>query len=69
MSNLATEALLEKRQKLINKRVEVLENIDNEIDEIEKAIEQLSGKKVWDVVKEEKFDDENPDYIKSSIED
>lgn len=63
------EHLCKKRLELIAERNAINNRFEGEISEIETAIETLSGKKVWEVVKEERFDDENPDYIKSSIED
>lgn len=64
----AINSLLETRQSLINQRVELVAKLDSEILQIDTAIELLSGKKVWEIAKVEKFDDENTDYIKSSIE-
>jgi len=47
----------------------MLERLNSEISELEKAIEELSGKKVWEIESVVIYDDESPDYIKSSIED
>ena len=69
MNNPAIEALLQKRQKIIAEKVAINKQLDFNINGIENAIEQLSGKKVWEVESETVFDDENPNYIKSSIED
>ena len=69
MNNPASESLLQKRQKIIAEKVAINKQLDSNINGIENAIEQLSGKKVWEVESETVFDDENPNYIKSSIED
>lgn len=69
MNNPAIEALLQKRQKIIAEKVAINKQLDFNINGIENAIEQLSGKKVWEVESETIYDDENPNYIKSSIED
>jgi len=69
MNNPAIEALLQKRQKIIAEKVAINKQLDFNINGIENAIEQLSGKRVWEVESETIFDDENPNYIKSSIED
>ena len=69
MNKIAIEALLLKRNDLITKRDADFYLSTQEIKGIELAIEQLSGKNVWEVEEEAKYDDENPNYIKSSIED
>lgn len=69
MNNPAIESLLQKRQKIIAEKVAINKQLDFNINGIENAIEQLSGKKVWEVESETIYDDENPNYIKSSIED
>ena len=69
MNNPAIEALLLKRNDLIGKRDAEYALATQEIKAIEVGIEQLSGKKVWEVEEEMKYDDESPNYIKGSIED
>ena len=69
MNNTAIEALLQKRQKIVAEKEAIVKQLDFNIKGIEVAIEQLSGKKVQEVEEEAKYDDENPNYIKSSIED
>jgi len=69
MNNPAIEALLQKRNDLTVKRDTDFYLATQDIKGIETAIEQLSGKKVWEVQSETVYDDENPNYIKSSIED
>lgn len=68
MSLISIEVLLLKRQQLLDEKAKMASQFDQDITSIETSIEVLSGKKVWEVVQEERFDDENPHYIKSSIE-
>lgn len=69
MNNPAVETLFKKRLDLILELEIISIDIKSKIGSIEAAIEQLSGKKVWEASKDELYDDENPSYIKSSIED
>lgn len=64
----AVETLHQKRIELITERDAFLARINTEIQGIESAIESLSGLKVWETEPTTLFDDENPNYIKSSIE-
>jgi hypothetical protein len=64
----AIEVLLNKRQELATKRDVEYQRATTEICSLESAIETLSGKKVWQVEQDFVYDDENPDYIKGSIE-
>lgn len=66
--NEAIEVLAKQRQKLLIQKEEMLSNINKQISDVEAAIERLSGKHVWEVDNEVVYDDENPDYIKGSIE-
>lgn len=66
--NLAVEVLTERRLKLVEIKQSLIERYDKEISDIETALLQLTGSKVWETLPTERFDDENPDYIKSSIE-
>lgn len=66
--NVAIEALITQREKLISERDNMLVKFNNDIQEVESSIELLSGKKVWDIVSETRFDDESSNYIKSSEE-
>ena len=68
-NKLSVELLHSKRTELMAERKAFLAKIDNEISSIEVSIELLSGLKVWETEPEVVFDDENPNYIKSSIED
>jgi hypothetical protein len=67
-NNLAVEVLMKNREELVGKRTRMLERYNKEISEIETALEQLAGKKVWEMGSDYHYDDENPDQIKQSIE-
>lgn len=69
MSNNAIEILLKERDKLIMERDAAVSRFNGELQDLESSIERLSGKKVWEMSRETRFDDEHPDYIKQSIED
>lgn len=64
----AVETLHQKRTELIIERETFLSRINSEISGLASAIESLSGLKVWETEPTTLFDDENPNYIKSSIE-
>lgn len=69
MSNqIAIETLLKQRVEILNRKREAEEQFDKELNDLDAAIETLSGKKVWQAINEYIYDDENPDYIKTSIE-
>jgi hypothetical protein len=68
MNNSAIEALASKRQKLIDEKNKMISKFDFEISELETAIEIISGKKVWEFVNKNRFDDENYNYVRSSQE-
>lgn len=68
MNNQAIELLLKQRELVAAQRVKALEEFSVTLYDIETAIERLSGKKVWEVETEYKYDDQNPNYIKSSLE-
>lgn len=67
-NNIAIQELMNTRNLLIYERDMAAEDFNNKISQLETAIETLSGKKVWEIESEIKYDDENPDYIKGSIE-
>jgi hypothetical protein len=69
MSTFAIESLMKERQKIKTEQLAANATFALRISELENAIEHISGKKVWEVEKEIVYDDENPDYIKGSIED
>lgn len=64
----AIQELINKRQSIISERDRVLDLYKKDISDLDTAIETLSGKKVWETLAEEKYDDVNPNYIKGSYE-
>ncbi len=64
----AVETLHQKRTELMIERDSFLSRINSEISGIESAIESLSGLKVWETAPTTVYDDENPNYIRSSQE-
>ena len=69
MNNIAIEELKKKRHELILARDSAFALATKDIEGIEAALEALTGGKIWEEIeKEEKYDDESPDYIKQSIE-
>lgn len=65
---LAISILLDRREQLLNEKVKAIARFDEELYGLEAAIETLSGKKVWEGTQGLIYDDEHPDYIKSSQE-
>lgn len=70
MSNNAVviDTLVKKREQILAEKNVAVSRFDSEIQELEIAIERLSGKKVWEVSQGVLYDDEHPDYIKQSEE-
>lgn len=68
MNNQAIDILIKQRELVIAQRAQAIEELSFTISDIEAAIEKLSGKKVWEFELPTKYDDENPNYIKSSLE-
>lgn len=68
MNNLSVELLLKQRDILLGRKAEMLDQINQEIADIEAGIETLSGKKVWQMQSPVLYDDQNPSYIKASLE-
>jgi hypothetical protein len=66
MSNLAIEFLITKRQQVILERDKMIEKYYLEIQELDEAIEAISGKKVSEVVSQELYDDAKPGYIRNT---
>ena len=66
MNNPAIESLLKQVKELESERHKINQEMNKKIRDINSAIETLSGKKVWEVMSEYHYDDESPDYIKSS---
>jgi len=69
MSQLAIELLIKKRDELIAELVTIQSKYETEIDELNSAIVELSGKPLSQTKKLVPYSDEHPDYIKQSIED
>lgn len=67
-SKVVLGTLISKREQLVIEKQAAIVRFNGEISEIESAIEQLSGKKVWEFTRETQYDDEHPDYIKASPE-
>ena len=65
--NIALQSLINERDKLISAKAEAIANFDKQILEFDNAIDEISGKKYWGY-SDTLYDDENPDYIKSSLE-
>ena len=68
MNNSAIDALSLKREQLLTDKAAMIVKFDTEIAQLEVAMETLSGKKVWEITNEERFDDTSTDYIRSSQE-
>jgi len=66
--SLGIEALVKKREELVFDRDNMLVEYNNQIAEMESCIELLSGKPYSETITDFKFDDESPNYIKSSQE-
>lgn len=64
----AIELLQITRKELLMEKESFLEKINADINSIEASIESLSGKKVWETELPLLYDDQNPNYIKSSFE-
>ena len=60
--------LVEKRESLVSERDAMLVDFNNQIAEMESCIELLSGKPYTEYMADFRFDDESPNYIKSSQE-
>jgi hypothetical protein len=66
--NIALESLLKEWNRLNDEKKLMLNQYNECLSELETAMEQLSGKKVWEIQNETVYDDQHPDYIKGSIE-
>lgn len=66
--SLGIETLIQKREALVAERDAMLTDFNNQIAEFESCIELLSGKPYTEYMADYKFDDENPNYIRSSQE-
>lgn len=65
MSNnqVVIDTLIKKRDQLIAERNKTAKEFNTQIEEIELALDQLSGGNTWDSPKEDIYDDESPTYI------
>lgn len=68
MENLAVQSLLIKRDEILAEKAKITEQFDKQLSYLETAINQLSGKKAWEIDRSEYFDDTHPNYIKGSFE-
>lgn len=68
MSKNAIDILLKERDRMVLDRDAAIARFNGNIQEVETAIERLSGKKVWEMPRETLYDDEHPDYIRQSAE-
>jgi hypothetical protein len=68
MNTFAIDSLIKQRDILIARKIAMMDEINLEIRDIESAIKTLSGRNILETVAEEKYDDQNPNYIKASIE-
>lgn len=66
--NIAVDILIEKRDKLLAELEDLNYKYGEEIKELNRAIVSLTGKSIPEVQAEIRYDDENPDYIRQSIE-
>jgi len=64
--NDAIEVLFRERERLVTERDTMLRKFSSLISGIETSIETLSGKTVWETEQGIVYDDQNPDYIKST---
>jgi len=64
----ALEAIVKEMNRLKLEKQRAIERFDRLISDCHTSIEVLSGKTVWETEAEMTFDDENPNYIKSSEE-
>lgn len=67
-SNVAIEAMVSKREQILAEQRKMNERYNSKIESLDAAIELLTGKKANEVADETHYDDEHPDYIKSSQE-
>jgi ubiquinone biosynthesis protein UbiJ len=66
--NIALQSLITERDRVIAERNAALSHFSEQISELETAIEQLSGKKVWEVKNDFVYGDTDPNYVKASLE-
>lgn len=66
--NIAIHSLFTAKEAIVAEKNAAIIRFNEQIQELETAIERLSGKKVWEVEQEMVYDDTNLDYIKGSQE-
>ena len=62
------DTLIKKRDQLMAERDAATRRYNEQIGEIEEALDRLAGKEVWRISDPAVYDDENPDYIRQSQE-
>lgn len=67
-NNFALAELEKARQKIILEKERAVLKFNKAISDLETAMESISGKKIWELNKQELYDDEHPDYIRQSEE-
>jgi hypothetical protein len=60
------ETLIEKRTTLYNEQMAAYNQYEAQIKELDSCIEILSGRKYKELIEEDRYDDENPHYIKGT---
>ncbi len=68
MNKTVLETLDQKKQELIAEKQKMVEQFDTQIKEVENAIKLILGDNDADFLPDFTFEDENPNYIKSSQE-
>lgn len=70
MSNnqIVIDTLIKKRDQIMTERDAAVRKFNEQLEEIEDALDRLAGKEVWRVTDRTFYDDENPDYIRQSQE-
>lgn len=62
----ALQALIKERDKLEKELAEITDRYAAQIHDLDNSIQILSGKKHKNVAPAERYDDENPDYIRNN---
>ncbi len=68
MVNPAVDTLVLKRAELVGEQARMNEKFNAEIEQLESAIILIAEGRVWETPILEKYEDENPNYIKQSLE-
>lgn len=67
-NNAALDVLNQQLQKLLLEKEQMLAHFDEQINNLEDAIDRLGGKHSWNLGNKTLYDDIHPDYIKGSQE-